>query len=269
MQRWLLVAVLAASANITTLSMAQTGGVEPSESPPPETTMATEAPDAGAAGAGRSWLAQRTTTPTYTKPEPEGGSWRWAGAAVLLCALGAVAIWMRRRRPTSVGRRRPRQRPQIEVVGSAKVGPKAFAVITRVGDRTLLLGVTDHAVQRLAWLEEDDATVDDAENASPVAVVTPDASTAAARADTVLAPEMVSPKAGFSALLKSFLGNREAADEVSEGDDAAAVIAAQMEDVVETRASRNARLRDLMEEEDMPVEGQVAGLLRTQHRGSA
>jgi flagellar biogenesis protein FliO len=42
---------------------------------------------------------------------------------------------------------------RLTVLSSSRVGPKAYAVTAHVGGRVLLLGVTDHSVTNLGWLD--------------------------------------------------------------------------------------------------------------------
>lgn len=72
-------------------------------------------------------------------------------ALVLLSALGGAAIWLRKRRVGLAAL--PEAEARLKVLASSRVGPKAFAVTASVGGRVMLLGVTDHNVSHLAWLD--------------------------------------------------------------------------------------------------------------------
>jgi flagellar biogenesis protein FliO len=74
-----------------------------------------------------------------------------ATAIALLVALGGAALWLRKRRAT-LGPL-PEAEARLTVLASSRVGPKAFAVTAKVGGRVMLLGVTDHNVSHLAWLD--------------------------------------------------------------------------------------------------------------------
>ena len=74
-----------------------------------------------------------------------------AAALLVLVSAAGAAIWMRRRRNRSSGR--PGS-VHIQVLGATRVGTKADAVVARVGQRLILLGVTESSVTRLAWLDE-------------------------------------------------------------------------------------------------------------------
>jgi flagellar biogenesis protein FliO len=74
-----------------------------------------------------------------------------ATALALLLALAGTAVWLRKRR-AALGPL-PEAEARLKVLASSRVGPKAFAVTASVGGRVMLLGVTDHNVSHLAWLE--------------------------------------------------------------------------------------------------------------------
>jgi flagellar protein FliO/FliZ len=70
------------------------------------------------------------------------------------------------------GRRQARRRPRLEVVARQQLGKTASVAVVRVADRTLLLGITDSAVQLLS--EIDAASFDESELPVELAAV-PDA----------------------------------------------------------------------------------------------
>lgn len=88
----------------------------------------------------------------------------------------------------SAGRRVPRRRPRLEVIARQQLGKTASVAVVRVADRTLLLGVTDSAVQLLS---EMDAALFD-ENAVP--------------AELALVAEGVAPTASAEASGQSEVG---------------------------------------------------------------
>jgi flagellar biogenesis protein FliO len=71
---------------------------------------------------------------------------------LLVGGLGFAAWRVKRRR--SIGAVRPRDPLQIQVLGSARVGPKAQATVIEVSGRVLMLGVTEQSVRRIAWLDK-------------------------------------------------------------------------------------------------------------------
>ena len=124
----------------------------PAVAEPPSTTAApvnTAAP--------RSWLAQGSgATPEASADESSGSrTGLTVGAVLVLLGLAAAAIVMRYKRQnlSPLGPSESR----LTVLSSSRVGPKAFAVTAHVNGRVLLLGVTDHTVTNLGWLEPRDA----------------------------------------------------------------------------------------------------------------
>jgi flagellar biogenesis protein FliO len=104
------------------------------------------------AGAQRSWLARGSDSALATTTESSGTSTGLTlGAVVIVLGLGAGAVALRFKRqklaPLSPSESR------LTVLSSSRVGPKAYAVTAHVGGRVLLLGVTDHSVTNLGWLD--------------------------------------------------------------------------------------------------------------------
>lgn len=119
-----------------------------------------EAPSEPAAvngGAQRSWLARGNDSALATPPSESSGTSTGLtlGAVVIVLGLGAAAVALRFKRqklaPLSPSESR------LTVLSSSRVGPKAFAVTAHVGGRVLLLGVTDHSVTNLGWLDAPEA----------------------------------------------------------------------------------------------------------------
>lgn len=156
------------------------GGPPAQHAPSAEPTSDTEAPDAsapsdeGASGeatpsadngapasgsppstgsdAPRSWLSQSGREGPKLAPAPGGGgSGLTFGALSLLIALGAgaVVLHMKRKKQLPI----PSSDARVNVLSSSRIGPKAFAVTAHVGGRVMLLGVTDHTVTHLGWLD--------------------------------------------------------------------------------------------------------------------
>jgi flagellar biogenesis protein FliO len=121
-----------------------------------------DSPDAGADSP--SWLAHRGTGAVEPEARPSTGPVmvRSLAAIALLAGLGATALFLKKRRG---GLLAPvvRNDFRINVLGSTRVGPKAHAVVASVAGRVLLLGVTDNAVQKLAWLDGGPALDEDEE----------------------------------------------------------------------------------------------------------
>lgn len=110
----------------------------------------------------RSWLGKGTSRATgeaaSQAESTESGSGFTLGALLIVLALGAAAIIVRHRR----GKRAPIpvSESRLTVLSSSRIGPKAFAVTAHVGGRVMLLGVTDHTVTHLGWLDaQEDETL--------------------------------------------------------------------------------------------------------------
>jgi flagellar biogenesis protein FliO len=105
----------------------------------------------------RNWLLRGSSARPGTEGKsPAGFS---LGALVIVLGLGgaAIAMYLKRRKklvPPLVA-----SEARLTVLSSSRIGPKAFAVSAHVGGRVMLLGVTDHTVTHLGWLDrpEDEA----------------------------------------------------------------------------------------------------------------
>lgn len=82
--------------------------------------------------------------------------------ALLILALRTLSRHQRGRNGARVTGGRTTAGPLIEVVDQSRLGRNANAVAVRVGERVLLLGVTESGVQHLADVTDDiDLTEDD------------------------------------------------------------------------------------------------------------
>jgi len=132
----------------------------PPAPPPSPSPAVTETPSPAPAQAGtaapRSWLAQGSGAAPDAAAGDSSSSRTGltVGAVLLLLGLAATAIVMRYKRQnlSPLGPSESR----LTVLSSSRVGPKAFAVTAHVNGRVLLLGVTDHTVTNLGWLEPRD-----------------------------------------------------------------------------------------------------------------
>jgi flagellar biogenesis protein FliO len=110
-------------------------------------------------------LAESVRTPPWlrpTKPQETAAAgtrtgstfspWRVGIMLAVVGGLAGFALYAKRRREAKV----PGQKPKapVKVINSTRLGPKAMAVVTEVNGRRLLLGVTDHSVNALAWLDQ-------------------------------------------------------------------------------------------------------------------
>jgi flagellar biogenesis protein FliO len=140
----------------------------PSQPAEPPVAAAPDAPSPAAAepstaqgpagtAAPRSWLSQGSGASREAGSEESSGNRTGLtiGAVLLLLGLAAAAIVLRYKRQTlsPLGPSESR----LTVLSSSRVGPKAFAVTAHVNGRVLLLGVTDHTVTNLGWLDPREA----------------------------------------------------------------------------------------------------------------
>lgn len=103
----------------------------------------------------RSWLAQGSSeTSAAGSKSTSSSSGFTLGAVLIVLGLGGAAIVVRQKRrklaPLAASDSR------LSVLSSSRIGPKAYAVTAHVNGRVLLLGVTDHAVTHLGWLDAPD-----------------------------------------------------------------------------------------------------------------
>lgn len=82
--------------------------------------------------------------------------------ALLILVLRMLSRHQRGRGGSRMGAGRAVQAPMIEVMEQSRLGRTANVVAVRVGERVLLLGVTESGVQHLADVTDDiDLTIDD------------------------------------------------------------------------------------------------------------
>lgn len=95
-------------------------------------------------------LALRPVKPLELASEPPHASAAWKVGAVL-SILGAAVLWLHRTR-----RHARLQDPRLGIVRRVPVGFRSELVVVDVEGQRLLLGVTPHAIQSLAVLDEHD-----------------------------------------------------------------------------------------------------------------
>jgi flagellar biogenesis protein FliO len=101
------------------------------------------------------WLSQRGKARAELGTHSEGPStWRSLLLVVLVGGLGGGALYMKKRGQAPKAVQLP---ANLRVVASTRLTAKAQAIVAQVGGRTILLGVTDTSVRRLAWLDESPA----------------------------------------------------------------------------------------------------------------
>ena len=222
---------------------------EPTFTPVPAASTSTPAASPSAVP----WLAQPSTAAVFTTSESRPSTSRMMWLVLPALALGGAALYVRlakrKRSSPSVSRR-------LEVLDTARVGPKAHVVMISAGGRQLLIGVTEHSVQRLAWVAPERAPLVKAADApAPERALVHDGG-------------RPSPADGpFAHILKSFTQGKVT---VNESSDAALTIAAETKDFVERRTAsaldvagadvRPANLVKVAATEVTDFEGQVSGL---------
>ncbi|HKO94096.1 MAG TPA: flagellar biosynthetic protein FliO [Polyangiaceae bacterium] len=138
------------------LAAGQAAAIAPAGGPPgpfeAETleSGSSDSPDASVED--RSWLRQSSGPASNVADGSDSHSPLLTLLALLLVAgLGGGAVWLQRKKRTLSPIAGADAR--LTLLSSTRVGPKAYAVSAEVSGRVLLLGVTDHSVTHLAWLD--------------------------------------------------------------------------------------------------------------------
>ncbi len=98
----------------------------------------------------KDWLRSDTKGQTRSQPSPSHGAFAKSLLVLAVLAAAGYFAWHRSRKgKPSV----PTKRTHVRVLSGTPIGPKARAVVAEVGGKLILLGVTEHSVRRLAWLE--------------------------------------------------------------------------------------------------------------------
>lgn len=123
----------------------------PGTSPEDDVALDAEAPDASVDE--RGWLASSSAddAPLASGSTAPGSSLLTLLALLLLAGLGGSALWLQRRKKAASPSGQIESK--LTLLSSTRVGPKAFAVSAEINGRVLLLGVTDHTVTNLGWLD--------------------------------------------------------------------------------------------------------------------
>jgi len=221
--------------------------------------------------ASSTYAAQTTAHKSWLRPESTGRSAATgsssAGAALakslaLMAVLGGAGyfLWRRSRKVTHTV---PVKHTHIRVLSGTPIGPKARAVVAEFGGRLILLGVTEHSVRRLAWL---DSAIEEAPDHAKDASTTPAgdafrAPNARTKTGTVTARTTTSTRphtSKFSEVLRDAVGLKP-----KQMEDPALVLAESTHDRLTLQTS-NAEA--LGESDYMNVEGQAAGLIARLNR---
>lgn len=114
----------------------------------PAVTGPAPAPNAVATPA---WMAKNHDEPPDPPPPPAAASrLRGVLAAFMVLSLIGFAVWTKTKKK-NLAIKNPTA--YVTVSDSVKVGEKAHLVVARIGDRTVVLGVTEHGVRRLMDIE--------------------------------------------------------------------------------------------------------------------
>jgi flagellar biogenesis protein FliO len=172
---------------------------------------------------------------------------RIGGMLALVATLGGIAYYARRRKQAAPAAATKKEQPRV--LGSTRIGPKATAVVVEIAGKRILLGVTEHSVNNLAWL-------DDEQNQAVEDEVSSLRSASAARPSQ--APENAGPS-GFLKLLRSAVGSGTAQKLVASDE-----VARTTRDEVRISRRDGARReqRPAVEHDDDLLEGQVMGLVK-------
>ena len=221
--------------------------------------------------ASSSYAAQPTGHKSWLRPEsPErsaatGSSSSGAALAkslALMAVLGGAGyfLWRRSRRVTDTV---PVKHPHIRVLSGTPIGPKARAVVAEFGGRLILLGVTEHSVRRLAWLDSaiEEAPEHTKDVSTPPAGDAFRAPSGRTKTGTVTARTTTSTPhhtSKFSEVLRDAVGMKP-----KQMEDPALVLAESTHDRLTLQTSNAEALGG---SDYMDVEGQAAGLIARLNR---
>jgi flagellar biogenesis protein FliO len=220
-----------------------------------------------------------------TAPEAAPLPWRASLLIGVSAALGGAAVWVRSRKG---GLAKLTSSRELRVISTVRVGPKGHLVMAGIGDRVLLLGVTDSSVRRIAWLPADsiargatEATLvtDVTRPADPTSTARVPASYAggsSAESGRALSRRATAGKGAFAEMLRKIGGRRvDAPPSVGEDISAASTLAELHHDSVlwsknaASAAAPSAPTADRANESgagEGELEQQAAGILKQRSR---
>jgi flagellar biogenesis protein FliO len=179
-----------------------------------------------------SWLAQPAQSPV-TAVTPTAPL-RALGVLALVAIAGGVALVARKRLsgadPLPV-------HPRLRVLDTVRLADKSHLVLTRVGERCLLLGVTSHSVRRIAWLKFAESAAHEASGPGQNDRISQDNGAAADRDEGA-----VTERDGFPGLLRQAFA-QDTTSAASQDDSPAALIASKTKDTVEPFTPRTTQTR--------------------------
>jgi flagellar biogenesis protein FliO len=218
-------------------------------------------------------------------PEAARVPWRASLLIGVSAALGGAAVWVRSRKG---GLAKLTSSRELRVVSTVRVGPKGHLVLAGIGDRVLLLGVTDSSVRRIAWLPADsiasgatEATLvaDATRPADPTSTARIPATFAgASSAESARTPSRraTAAKSGFAEMLRKIGGRHvDAPPSIADDISAASTLAELHHDSVlwsknaTSAAAPSAPMADRVNEPgagEGELEQQAAGILKRRSR---
>ena len=117
----------------------------------PSIALASADPAPPAAANAPAWITHHHEgDPEPPPPSPAPSRLRGVLAGILVVALIGFAIWTKTRKVALTAKN---PMAYVKVTDSVKVGEKAHLVVATIGDRTVVLGVTEHGVRRLMDVE--------------------------------------------------------------------------------------------------------------------
>lgn len=220
------------------------------------------------------WLAQPAQSPVSAIAAPTAPL-RALGLLALVAALGGVALVARKRLsgpdPLPV-------HPRLKVLDTVRLADKSHLVLTRVGERCLLLGVTSHSVRRIAWLKFAEPAQSEDASPEPTARATQDDGTESDRDEGAM-----TDRDGFPGLLRQAFAQDTSSAPIPD-ESPATLLASKTKDMVEPftprttqtrvassngsrgRGARGSKMAAVDEPVDSPVEAQASGLAARRRR---
>lgn len=205
--------------------------------------------EAAPSAAPKAWLRQEAHAKSQPAPSVAGV----LGKSLFVVAIiGAAGVfWVRRSRKQGIPSL-PQRNNHVRVLSGTVIGPKARIVVAEVRGRTILLGVTEQSVRKLAWIDDDHST-DEARGPTSEAAATdePHDTTRRGRPSTLGPKDTVSRSARFSDVLRDAVGIK-----AKRSTEPALVLAQATRDQVTL-----SRQHHSTEDDYVDIEGQAAGLV--------
>lgn len=204
--------------------------------------------DAAPSAAPKAWLRQETHGKSQPPPSVAGVLGKSLLVVVIIGAAGV--FWVRRNRKQGTSAL-PLRGTHVRVLSNTVIGPKARVVVAEVRGRTILLGVTEQSVRRLAWID-DDSTDETRSSSSEDAAPDEHRDRPKQARSSVPGPkDTVARSARFSEVLRDAVGIK-----AKRSTEPALVLAQATRDQVTL-----SRQHHSSEDDYVDIEGQAAGLV--------